>query len=69
MSQEAKDINLTKEEIGAIEESGNTETRRLDVNTLLKRHKDKQIKDKKITIALAIGVAIIAIIAGVNLVL
>ena len=69
MSQEAKNINLTKEEIGAIEENGNTETRRLDVNTLLKRHKDKQIKDKKITIALAIAATIIAIIAGVNLVL
>tara|TARA_B100001559_G_scaffold301412_1_gene288317 strand:- start:238 stop:447 length:210 start_codon:yes stop_codon:yes gene_type:complete len=69
MSQEAKDINLTKEEIGAIEESGNTETRRLDVNTLLKRHKDKQIKDKKITIALVIVATIIATIVGVNLVL
>ena len=69
MSQEAKDINLTKEEIGAIEESGHTETRRLDVNTLLKRHKDKQIKDKKITIALVIVATIIATIVGVNLVL
>lgn len=62
MVQKAEKADLTNKEI---EKNEQPTFRRLDVNTLLKRHKDQQTKDKKITILIVTTVLIIACTVGV----
>ena len=56
------EINSTNKEI---EKNEQPISGRLDVNTLLKRHKDKQTKDKTITILIVTAAVIIACTVGV----
>lgn len=69
MSRKAEKVGELKDDIIDIDTKDQIKSSRLDVNTLLKRLKEKEIKDKKITVKLAVSVLIIAVIAGVNLVL
>jgi hypothetical protein len=69
MSRKAEKVGELKDDIIDIDTKDQIKSSRLDVNTLLKRLKEKEIKDKKITVILAVSVLIIAVIAGVNLVL
>lgn len=69
MSRKAEKVNVLKDDIIDIDTKDQIKSSRLDVNTLLKRLKEKEIKDKKITVILVVSVLIIAVIAGVNLVL
>tara|TARA_B110000438_G_C15592014_1_gene554284 strand:+ start:248 stop:457 length:210 start_codon:yes stop_codon:yes gene_type:complete len=69
MSRKAEKVGVLKDDIIDIDTKDQIKSSRLDVNTLLKRLKEKEIKDKKITVILAVSVLIIAVIAGVNLVL
>ena len=69
MSRKAEKVDVLKNDIIDIDTKDQIKSSRLDVNTLLKRLKEKEIKDKKITVILAVSVLIIAVIAGVNLVL
>ena len=69
MSRKAEKVDVLKDDIIDIDTKDLIKSSRLDVNTLLKRLKEKEIKDKKITVILVVSVLIIAVIAGVNLVL
>tara|TARA_B110000014_G_scaffold245032_1_gene216696 strand:- start:830 stop:1039 length:210 start_codon:yes stop_codon:yes gene_type:complete len=69
MSRKAEKVGELKDDIIDIDTKDQIKSSRLDVNTLLKRLKEKEIKDKKITVILVVSVLIIAVIAGVNLVL
>ena len=69
MSHKAEKVDVLKDDIIDIDTKDQIKSSRLDVNTLLKRLKEKEIKDKKITVILVVSVLIIAVIAGVNLVL
>ena len=69
MSRKAEKVDVLKDDIIDIDTKDQIKSSRLDVNTLLKRLKEKEIKDKKITVILVVSVLIIAVIAGVNLVL
>ena len=69
MSRKVEKVNVLKDDIIDIDTKDQIKSSRLDVNTLLKRLKEKEIKDKKITVILVVSVLIIAVIAGVNLVL
>tara|TARA_B110000003_G_scaffold48790_1_gene47404 strand:- start:215 stop:424 length:210 start_codon:yes stop_codon:yes gene_type:complete len=69
MSRKAEKVGVLKDDIIDIDTKDQIKSSRLDVNTLLKRLKEKEIKDKKITVILVVSVLIIAVIAGVNLVL
>ena len=69
MSRKAEKVNVLKDDIIDIDTKDQIKSSRLDVNTLLKRLKEKEIKDKKITVILVVSVLIIAVIAGVNIVL
>jgi hypothetical protein len=62
MVQKAEKVDLTNKEI---EKNEQPAFRRLDVNTLLKRHKDQQTKDKTITILIVTTVLIITCTVGV----
>ena len=62
MVQKAERVDLTNKEI---EKNEQPPFRRLDVNTLLKRHKDQQTKDKKRTILIVTTVLIITCTVGV----
>lgn len=62
MVQKAERVDLTNKEI---EKNEQPAFRRLDVNTLLKRHKDQQTKDKKRTILIVTTVLIITCTVGV----
>ena len=62
MVQRAEKVDLTNKEI---EKNEQPAFRRLDVNTLLKRHKDQQTKDKTITILIVTTVLIITCTVGV----
>lgn len=62
MVQKAEKVDLTNKEI---EKNEQPAFRRLDVNTLLKRHKDQQTKDKKRTILIVTTVLIITCTVGV----
>ena len=62
MVQRAEKVDLTNKEI---EKNEQPAFRRLDVNTLLKRHKDQQTKDKKRTILIVTTVLIITCTVGV----
>ena len=69
MSRKVEKVDVLKDDIIDIDTKDQIKSSRLDVNTLLKRLKEKEIKDKKITVILVVSVLIIAVIAGVNLVL
>ena len=69
MSRKAEKVGVLKDDIIDIDTKDQIKSSRLDVNTLLKRLKEKEIKDKKITVILVVSVLIIAVIAGVNIVL
>jgi hypothetical protein len=62
MVQKAERVDLTNKEI---EKNEQPAFKRLDVNTLLKRHKDQQTKDKKRTILIVTTVLIITCTVGV----
>jgi hypothetical protein len=62
MVQKAEKVDLTNKEI---EKNEQPAFKRLDVNTLLKRHKDQQTKDKKRTILIVTTVLIITCTVGV----
>ena len=62
MVQKAEKVDLTNKEI---EKNEQPAFKRLDVNTLLKRHKDQQTKDKTITILIVTTVLIITCTVGV----
>ena len=69
MSRKAEKVGELKDDIIDIDTKDQIKSSRLDVNTLLKRLKEKEIKDKKITVILVVSVLIIAVIARVNIVL
>ena len=62
MVQKAEKVDLTNKEI---EKNQQPTSGRLDVNILLKRHKDQQTKDKTITILIVTTVLIITCTVGV----
>jgi len=61
MVQKAEKVDLTNKEI---EKNQQPTSGRLDVNILLKRHKDKQTRDKTITALIVTAAVIIACAVG-----
>ena len=69
MDQKTKRVDSINNSFDEPEEKNQLKPRRLDINTLLKRLADKEIKDKKTTAITAISVLlIIFIIIGIKLV-
>jgi|TARA_B110000263_G_C15095615_1_gene412852 hypothetical protein len=62
MVQKAEKVDLTNKEI---EKNQQPTSGRLDVNILLKRHKDKQTRDKTITALIVTAAVIITCTVGV----
>jgi len=69
MDQKAKKVDSINNSFDEPEEKNQLKPRRLDINTLLKRLADKEIKDKKTTVVTVVSVLLIAfIIVGIKLV-
>jgi len=69
MDQKTKRVDSINNSFDEPEEKNQLKPKRLDINTLLKRLADKEIKDKKTTAITAISVLlIIFIIIGIKLV-
>jgi len=69
MDQKAKKVDSINNSFDEPEEKNQPKLRRLDINTLLKRLEDKEIKDKKTTVVTVVSVLLITfIIVGIKLV-